>query len=732
MTTVNDINKIYCNESITVNQINMTSLLFVDNKAVSKSRYSVVDNFINLIDIAENTICLYQHRGSSNYYEYNVDLRYGNTIISGKDINGKTLSLLYKNNMMVFVDGYKLFPSQFNIDTNNNSIEIINPFIEKDKYTVIIYVSSSLIYLGDVETDTDWNYDTHSFTLDDYTYLRYLFFKNGELITRDLIHKIGSIVTINVDIRPGIDIIEYYRLPIDTENVLFYADPGYFSYGPEDSSGLPVPEIHDAEVTFQSIVRLAIDDVRKGFFIREENGDGCLMITGEDFETRVAYCTTIKEFSQQAYSKTEYFLQVPNARSILKYISEYDLNRMLMPEILGSFQKLLLDETYDSIQRMKNSRSINMVDSSQINNLINFMGLTLNLSNLNLEKKHALLEELTNFYKIVGTRESYNFYNTTTTNAKIVGMHQLFTPIRDIYTGTYTGERYVDFRTAEELGATTKKRYEYPHHDLGTVDELANPLDSFTNQPRNEGEWTDMSIPPITSNKRSVVYAFGIVSDDDLSIIYDSKTSQIIGHIDIDSEYPNNLYGRNVLDINNNIIGTVNIVKDISLQENLYKMISILQEIDVPLNNYTILPTKGPNQPSIDFGSVTEDATSFYDFGLVTDIIKGKWVEWTIWDRPANWYPTNHVDIEVQIPPDVEYETFMTEFKNTFYNIASAVLYIHSIVEVYTFGKDNPFNTAGDDEATGGGANFDILTTPVYYTLEYSFTNDPARQDYRG
>ena len=150
------------------------------------------------------------------------------------------------------------------------------------------------------------------------------------------------------------------------------------------------------------------------------------------------------------------------------------------------------------------------------------------------------------------------------------------------------------------------------------------------------------------------------------------------------------------------------------------------------MNDYTIQPIAGPNKGQLNFGSVNEDATSFYDFGLVSEIIKGKWVEWTTWDRPTNWYPTNHVDVEVQVPPNVEYETFITEFKNTFYNIASTVLYIHSIVEVYTFGKDNPFNTASDDEATGGGANFDILTTPIYYTLEYTFTNDPARQDYRG
>ena len=286
MTTVNEINQIYCNESINVKQINMTSLLFVDNKAVSKSRYSVVDNFINLLDPAENTICLYQHKGSSNYYEYQVNLKNSGTILSGTDINGNTLTLSNKerkedakNNIMVFVDGYKLLPSQFDINLQNNSVEILNSFIEKEKYTVIVYISNSLVYLGNVENDKTWKLDEHSFTLDDYTYLRYLFFKNGEIITRDSINKIYDTVTININFRPGVDTIEYYRLPIDTENVLFFADPGYFSYGPKDSSGLPIPEIHDAEVTFQSIVRLAIDDVRKGFFIREKDRDGCLMVT---------------------------------------------------------------------------------------------------------------------------------------------------------------------------------------------------------------------------------------------------------------------------------------------------------------------------------------------------------------------------------------------------------------------------------------------------------------------
>lgn len=891
MTTVNEINQIYCNEPITVNQINMTSLLFIDNKVVSKSRYSIVDNFINLLDSAENNICLYQHRGSSNYYEYSVNLKNGNTIISGKDVNGNTLKLLNqtnsKNLMMVFIDGYKLLPSQFEINLETNSIQILNSYVAKEKYTVIIYISDSLQYLGKIEDDPTWKYDTHSFTLDDYTYLRYLFFKNGELITRDLIHKIKDVITINVDIRENIDIIEYYRLPIDTENVLFYADPGYFSYGPEDVSGLPVPEIHDAEVVFQSIIRLAIDDVRLGFFIRELNGDGCLMLTGDNFETKTAYCTTIVPFSKTYYTKSEYFIQVPDARSILKYISEYDLKRMLMPEILGSFQKLLLNETYDSIQRLKNTRSINYVSSSQIGNLMNFMGLTLNLTNLELDKKHAILEELTNFYKVVGTRESYNFYNALTNNAKIVGLNQLFTPIKDINNTSDPVQRYVDFRTAEELGAKTYKRYDYPLNDLGQVDELANVTDSFTNQPRDEsilnyhgyeiiGSPTItednilsglssssylkvLNIPPFKNNDFEINTKFKATELNQnstiLSITGNSASSDSIDTRLYVANTDNKLYFRVAKTDGSAILVTIplfTVSKDITyyvkikrindtiyayystngkhyesitnsklpyslsdnfemmdyqychigvtykpitgnksmpfhgeiylsdmnifLDNSLYweatnterlpvlasprkitytieveeitpeyeklphfineitgqKCVVITEDANLPINRYIIPPTAGPNEPNIDFGSVGEEATSFYDFGLVTDIIKGKWVEWTVWDRPTNWYPTNHVDVDVQIPPYVEYETFMTEFKNTFYNIASAVLYIHSIIEVYTFGKDDPYNTGNEDEAIGGGANFDMLSSPTYYTLEYTFTNDPARQDYRG
>ena len=213
--------------------------------------------------------------------------------------------------------------------------------------------------------------------------------------------------------------------------------------------------------------------------------------------------------------------------------------------MLGIFQKLLLNETYDSIQRIKNLRNLNKVNSKQINALIEFLGFNQRLTNMELEQKHALLEELNNFYKIVGTRASYNFYNVISKNSKILDLEQLFTPIRDnsnadewepnkyyaagksvivTHDGNFyyckeehtslptwettpevqgddkywsrcstdaTEKRYVTFYSAEELGAQYKQKYVFPYVDYGKIGQLANPTDILSNEPHGTGTLTD-------------------------------------------------------------------------------------------------------------------------------------------------------------------------------------------------------------------------------------------------
>ena len=165
-------------------------------------------------------------------------------------------------------------------------------------------------------------------------------------------------------------------------------------------------------------------------FIHEKNGDGCVIIVDDDFEGRSVKCLVVTKFNKKSLQSSEYYLTVPDAPSIIKYVSEYDLNGLLFKELLTSFQKVLLNETYDSIQRLKNIRNINKVDSSNINALINFLGLQINVTNLSLEKKHNLVEELRSFYNTVGTRASYNFYNAFRDDGKIINIEQLFTPIK--------------------------------------------------------------------------------------------------------------------------------------------------------------------------------------------------------------------------------------------------------------------------------------------------------------
>ena len=69
----------------------------------------------------------------------------------------------------------------------------------------------------------------------------------------------------------------------------------------------------------------------------------------------------------------------------------------------------------------------------------------------------------------------------------------------------------------------------------------------------------------------------------------------------------------------------------------------------------------------------------------------------------------------------MDHDTFMTHFTNSLYEIASAVLYIHSTVETYSIARDNRWEQ-GDDIQYG------IMVAPTYQTETFVLNNDPKRQ----
>lgn len=659
MLNTNEMNKIFINSTLTVESINTTSLLFNCGKVVSRNKYNISNHTLNINEESNGYLALYENINSAHYHEYEIELTYGNTIISGIDIFNNELTNLDET-AIVFVNGYKLYEEDYKIE--NDKVVIIPKITNKKrKSTVIIYTSKNIVYEGNVKEDKTWNGHTNTLSLKDYDHLRYVFFKNNEMIDSNCITKKDNQVTINAIITDE-DFVEYYRLPVDTSKLYFKTENGYHTYGPRDDTGKLIPNPYNTIATLDSVARLAIDNIRTGFFIKEDSQQGALLIVDEDFEKYTLKCIELETFPKTTLKSNEFYVQVPEAKSILNYTSNFDSDNIVFKEMLTVFQRTLLDEAYDSIQRLKDIRDINRVDSSNINQLINLLGMKINVTDMNLIQRHNLLEELNSFYRIVGTKASLNFYNAISkTSRRILRIDQLFTPIKDSTTTEDTYYRYVTFRTAAELGAKIHQEYVYDHEDYGSVDMLANDNESLRNQPRFSGILENPKVGPIFKSPRDAY----VISPEGKTV----KTN-----------------------------------------------------IDVNLNKYVKLPQMGPNQPTIDYGYITDKYTSTLDYGSVANPITGHWVEWTEWERDSNWYPTNHVEISLETPTDINYDVFMQLFTNTFYDIASTVLYIHNVVQSYTFGDENPTIIDNGKEITDVKLN--MLTGPTYNRQCYSFASD--------
>lgn len=540
MSQPNEINKIFINEGIELEHIDNTLLAFSDGLILPKSSYSIVEHAINTTTQAESFLSLYYFKSTAGYFEYSIDLRTVPVTITGLDKNGQALTGLTSSTPLIFVNGRKLQPGEYEI-TANNTFVIYSADTSKQFSSVIIYCGSDIVSLGSVMASRNWDPKKKTLIIQGNTIDRYIFFLNGKAIRKDVLQlDVDGTLHFNLDINADTDYLEYYRLPENAVSLIFDADPGYFAFGPKDKYSNTVPELYDTILTFKKhIARLAIDDLRYGFFVREVDSDGCLMIVDEDYEHYTVKCLTVSPFTKTELTETEFYVQVPDAKSILHYVSEFDLSQKLFPELLGSFQKVLLNETYDSIQRIKNLRSLYKVNSTNINNLIDFLGFDQRITDMPLEQKHHLLEELNDFYKIAGTRASYNFYNIISADSKILDIEQLFTPIRDKSTVddwepgvyyiagkstivTHEGEyyyckethtsadtwaadidywvhttsdaverRYVTFYNAEDLGAQYKSKYDYPYVDYGKIGQLANPTDILSNELHGTGKLQD-------------------------------------------------------------------------------------------------------------------------------------------------------------------------------------------------------------------------------------------------
>lgn len=622
-----DLNKIFVNSTLSVQATASMVMCFADGRLLARNEFTLLDGRLTLINDAVDNISLYYGYNNGAMYEYHRPLKNFNTIIAGMDNYGNTLgNIKNKNYIMVFVDGYVLHPNYY-IVVDNQRIQLLVDYPASEIKTIQIYVSSAPITQNTltIRTTETGNIDT-TFNIG-YDKNRTLFFQNGQKVGfQNITSTAANSCQINIPLELT-DVLTAFLVPKGILSIHLLANQGYVDYEGVDYYSREIPVIYTHKVTFDDSASLLIDGLRPGFLIKEANGTGCLAMIGPDFDTATIYCDKIVPFSQQTYAASQYYIEVPECRSIVEYLSSFEKQYKLLPEILSVLQTLLLREIYDEAIRIKNLRNLTKVDSAYINKFITFLGFNMNIKRFPLKKRREILEELTNFYRIVGTKDSYNFFNIIESDFGITHIDQLFT----YKNSDLPNQReYIDFFRMQDLGDLYHEyiEYQYPMIDYGLIQD-------------NVGESYD--------------------------------------------------YGRAIDEVLDDT--------DPTLTPDEVKKIRELQ------NTYDV-------------------EVSSVDYGFVSQSIKGKWVKWYTFDRPSNLYPTNHVDVDIEIKNLwADSATLLAEFKNKMYNLASAVLYIHKVSESYNFGVQI-LPDSGYRVLTKKIPQFGIMATPVTYSESFSISND--------
>ena len=451
-----EFNQIYTDSKLIFVQKAFGAICFNNGKVISKAKYALDNHTLTLLEDTDDNLSLYYNNGIANTYEFQTRLYKDDTILPSIDAFDKIVSDLNKDRMLVFLDGELEPVNNYEIINNGTKIKFLHKHTNDAGkiYKVFVYASDvnfvrktyqktssdpielPLDQYGDIVVPCDYNLN------------KTMIFVNGikvpfnkiesrkndsitEVVSNTSVTRITNTVKLNIteklDEIISIDIINLNDKNDDTTALHFITRQGYLTYGPYDTYENKIPNKYDAIIEFSNQAKLVVDNLRPGFIIKEKEGTGQLIVVDENFETNKIKCLTIYPFVYTNYTSDQFYLEVPETTNIIKYLSEYDKKYTFLPELLSIFQRLLLDEIQDTIQRLRESRSISKVDSVSINKLISLLGFNLNIKTLTKKQRRELLEEINEFYRIAGTRNSYNLVNILQSNLKLIDIEQLFT-----------------------------------------------------------------------------------------------------------------------------------------------------------------------------------------------------------------------------------------------------------------------------------------------------------------
>lgn len=251
--------------------------------------------------------------------------------------------------------------------------------------------------------------------------------------------------------------------PTDRINIFVFDDKfEYFEYYPK--SGQHIFSEADA---YNNRLRYAVKEgacilsiqapwdefagIRNGYYVCAEcviDGEdklGVARIMDSEFTKSYVSAEIISDFDLIEYDSSQWWMIPGDIKSIVSYLDERTQNTALIPEMLDSYQRIVLNDYYDGIVRVQNSRNIAKMDESFLSRTLNFLGLFLDVTDIGITNRRRALRELSNFYSRIGTQKSTNYLGLIEDS--------LFTLTDALWTSDY-----INFYTREELGAKSEKK----------------------------------------------------------------------------------------------------------------------------------------------------------------------------------------------------------------------------------------------------------------------------------
>lgn len=453
--------------------------------------------------------------------------------------------------------GDDLYNRQFYCDKSNNVIFLNGRLVDKDCYEILddrikFYSNNDFDPItGLVRKSINWGLNDLVTVLSPITQtgLKSLRFKGGQSILPgvDIDNKTFSPIRDQTVILVNGNIVQSkylqfggnsLKLGIETtekdEIVALVFDKEFKFYEYQPKSGQHIfdkADINNSKLRYSSEDGACVLDInspwdnftgiRSGYYviasstIDGEEKVGVARIIDNEFTKSYVTAKIISDFAQTEYDASQWFMVPGDAKKIVSYLDPRTKATRAIPEVLESLQWYFLNDYHDGLERVQNSRSITRMDESFLGKTINYLGLFLDISDMNISNRRRALRELTKFYSRIGTQLSTNYLGLIEDS--------LMTLTDALWTNDY-----IHFYTKEELGGKSYRRELLDFTDYRFISSEATAFDDYGRLDRKERIQVYPTATGLLLEKGS--YVIDSASKKWVSIPYELEINTITGN----------------------------------------------------------------------------------------------------------------------------------------------------------------------------------------------------------